>query len=355
MGDLRLDGVSKRFGAKTAVDDLTIEVRDGEFFAILGPSGCGKTTALRRVAGFVEPDRGRILFGKREVTGLAPERRDAAMVFQNYALFPHLDVGENVAFGLRARRLDPARIRERVTRALALVELDGYERRDVGELSGGEQQRVALARAIVVEPSILLLDEPMSNLDPVLREGTRRDLRELQRRLGITTLYVTHDQQEALEMADRVAVIEHGRLVQVGTPRELYDRPATEFAATFVGRANLLAATVRATGAGEAVLELLGGRTVRARGDGLRCGESVRVAVRPESLLLDEQGEGLERIAEGDVRAVVFQGPTLELTVAVEGGGELRVLVLNRGAAPQAPGRRVRLAAPRDRLVVLGS
>jgi ABC-type Fe3+/spermidine/putrescine transport system ATPase subunit len=218
------------------VRDFSCEIAEGECFALLGPSGCGKTTTLRLIAGLDAPDRGHVYFGDREVTALAPEKRNAAMVFQSYALFPHLNVFENVAFGLRARRLPRAEVAPRVAEALGYVQLDGMDRRRVNELSGGQQQRVALARALAVRPDILLLDEPLSNLDAELRHATRAQLKQLQRRLRITTIYVTHDQEEALDLADRIAIFQAGVCQQIGRPTDLLERPATPFVAQFFAR-----------------------------------------------------------------------------------------------------------------------
>src|ERR1700674_5371804 len=244
---LLLDRLAKTFGdanagARPVLDGLSLAIDRGEVVALLGPSGSGKTTALRLIAGFETPDAdgGRVLVEGQDVSGLPPARRNFGMVFQHYALFPHLTVGENVAFGLEGRSLSRGQVRSRVAAALALVDLPDYERRRVGEISGGQQQRVALARALAPEPRVLLLDEPLSNLDPGLRERTRRELRRAIRRVGITTLLVTHEQEEAFYLGDRVAVLEGGVLHQAGTPEELYDRPATRLVATFVGRASVL-------------------------------------------------------------------------------------------------------------------
>jgi len=248
---VRLDGVSKRFDAAVAADGITLAVERGEVLALLGPSGSGKTTLLRLLAGFEQPDAGRMIIDGADVGGLSPARRRCGMVFQHYALFPHLDVGENVAFGLRERRRQGGRVavERQVAAVLALVDLAGFERRRVQELSGGQQQRVALARALAPEPRVLLLDEPLSNLDPALRERTRRELRQLIKRVGITTLFVTHEQEEAFDLGDRVAVLAAGRLEQVGAPEDLYERPASLFVATFVGGANVFrGAAARALG-----------------------------------------------------------------------------------------------------------
>ncbi len=236
MSSVRLEHVSKVYGAGGGVRDFSVEIADGEFFAFLGQSGCGKTTTLRVVAGLEQPDSGRVYFDGRDVTDLPPEKRDAAMVFQNYALFSHLSVGENVAFGLKARKVGREETAFRVGEALEMVQLGGYAKRAVTELSGGQQQRVALARAIAVQPKILLLDEPLSNLDAELRYATRRQLAELQQRLKITAIYVTHDQEEALELAHRIAIMRSGVVEQIGTPDDVLDRPATPFIESFLER-----------------------------------------------------------------------------------------------------------------------
>ena len=256
MPFLVLDRLDKRFGDLTVLDSVSLDVEDGEVLALLGPSGSGKTTLLRLLAGFETPDGGAIRLAGKDVAPLPPARRRFGMVFQHYALFPHLTVGENVAFGLEAggadgQKLERTEIAHRVTEALALVDLAGFEGRRPGEISGGQQQRVALARALATEPRVLLLDEPLSNLDPSLRERTRRELAAAVRRVGITTVLVTHEQEEAFDLGDRVAVLHRGRLDQVGTPEELYEQPATRFVATFVGRAAVLPGRVGAMAAGE--------------------------------------------------------------------------------------------------------
>ncbi|MGQ0703029.1 MAG: ABC transporter ATP-binding protein [Gemmatimonadales bacterium] len=237
---LSLQSLTKRFGPVTALEGVSLDIPRGDLLAVLGPSGSGKTTALRLLAGFETPDQGRILLDRSDVTALPPAARRFGMVFQHYALFPHLDVGENVGFGLESQRVPQAERVRRVRAALELVELEGLERRRVGALSGGQQQRVALARALAPEPRVLLLDEPLSNLDPALRERTRRELRALIRRIGITTILVTHEQEEAFDLADHVALLHQGRLEQVGTPETLYQTPATPFTAGFIGRSSVL-------------------------------------------------------------------------------------------------------------------
>ncbi len=283
---LRLEGLTKRFGDRVAVDDLTVAVARGSVLALLGPSGSGKTTTLRLLAGFERPDRGRIVVAGADLTARPPAERRFGMVFQHYALFPHLTVGENVAFGVGRPEGEGDR-RHRVAEMLELVDLAGFEDRQVSELSGGQQQRVAVARALAPHPQILLLDEPLSNLDPGLRERTRRELRSVLRRVGITTVLVTHEQEEAFALGDRVAVLQEGRLEQVGSPFELYERPRTRFVATFVGRASVLSGVV--AGAGR----------VRVAGDvewpadtpdGLASGAAVSVVVRPEALRFADRG-----------------------------------------------------------------
>jgi iron(III) transport system ATP-binding protein len=262
---LTIEQLSKRFGETAAVSSVSLQVGQGEFLTLLGPSGCGKTTTLRLIAGFETPDAGRIVLGGRDITTLPPQRRDIGMVFQNYALFPHLNVHENVAFGLKARGVARGDIAERVDRALELVDLGGYGRRRVQQLSGGQQQRVALARALAPEPPVLLLDEPLSNLDAALRERTRYELRLLLERLRITTVFVTHDQEEAFALSDRIALMNASRLEQLGTPEALYAEPSSAFAASFLGRANFLPARVELLDEPFVLCRLAGGALWRAR------------------------------------------------------------------------------------------
>ncbi|WP_255151606.1 ABC transporter ATP-binding protein [Halorarius halobius] len=277
MSSLSLAGVTKRYGATTALTDVRLDIEDGEFFTLVGPSGCGKTTTLRTVAGFEDPTEGTVRFGDEDVAGLPPEDRDVGIVFQQYSLFPHMTVEENVAYGLRfTDREDGARVAE----LLDLVGLAGMRDRDPGELSGGQQQRVALARALAPSPDVLLLDEPMSALDARLRERLRREVRRIQRETGVTTLYVTHDQAEALAVSDRVAVMSEGRVEQVGTPREVYREPATRFVAEFVGENNVFDGTA----AGDGVE--VGDATFAVEGD-TPSGEAVTLCVRPESMRVD--------------------------------------------------------------------
>ena len=301
--EIRLSGISATFrherrGDITAVKNLDLEVRPGEFLTLLGSSGCGKTTTLRMVAGFQKPSSGRILFGGEDVTDLAANARDIGFVFQNYALFPHLSVFENVAYGLRVRGRNDDVIGKSVGDVLALVGLTGYEQQFSGQLSGGEQQRVALARAIVIRPRVLLFDEPLSNLDAKLRVQMRQEIRDLQRRLAITTIYVTHDQEEAMAISDRIAIMNSGLIAQIGTAEQLYQRPVSQFVAGFLGRANLLRAVVVAAEAGKTTLEILGHRWEIASESPVAAGHSVDAVIRPEALALAKEGANLNGVVE---------------------------------------------------------
>src|SRR5882672_9273823 len=291
VAGIQIERVTKRFGDVTAVRDLSLEIRDREFVTLLGPSGCGKTTLLRLIAGFMTPNEGSIRVGARTLSTPAavvpPERRGMGMVFQNYAVWPHKTVYQNVAFGLEVRKVTKAEVRERVARVLELVTLAGLETRYPAQLSGGQQQRVALARSLIVEPSILLLDEPLSNLDAKLRERMRTELKELQRRTGITFVYVTHDQAEALALSDHVAVMSGGRLQQYGTPFEVYAHPANRMVADFMGLVNLVPGRIRDMKNGVANVELTPDLTVGIPNvDSLAVGERVDVAIRPENIRL---------------------------------------------------------------------
>jgi len=318
-----LDHITKTFvhrvkGRITAVDDVHLDVQPGELLTLLGPSGCGKTTTLRMVAGFEKPTKGRILFGKEDVTGLMVNQRNLGFVFQNYALFPHLSIYENVAYGLRVQGLRAAEIERAVKEVLQMVGLEGYEHQFPNQLSGGEQQRVALARAIVVRPQVLLFDEPLSNLDAKLRVHTRSEIRNLQKTLRITSIYVTHDQEEAMAISDRIAVMNHGRIVQVGSAEALYYRPQTDFVAKFIGKINSLPATVQ-SGEGDAVLMTLFNHayTVSCDGREVFAGDRINVFIRPE--LVELTGDP----AKGDFPAVVrertFLGEKVEYVLEVEG------------------------------------
>jgi spermidine/putrescine transport system ATP-binding protein len=349
---VELIGVERDFGIMRAVQDVSLTIGRGEFFSLLGPSGCGKTTTLRVIGGFEAPTRGKVRIGGVDVTGTPANKRPTNMVFQQLALFPHLTVFENVAFGLRLRRAAGAEIRRRVHDALALVNLQGFDDRPATQLSGGQQQRVALARALVNEPAVLLLDEPLAALDLKLRVQMQGELKALQRRLGMTFIFVTHDQNEAFAMSDRIALMNAGRLEQVGPPRELYERPASRFAALFMGETNLIEGRVSADGG-----MIADGTDVRfdIRANGRAAGSQIAVSLRPEHLEICPRDPAAGRVA-GTVTSTVFQGPLIRLSIAVAKTLRLQALVVNAGAAATiAAGDAVGLRWSDDHLAVLQS
>jgi iron(III) transport system ATP-binding protein len=319
-----LKSISKKFDRTTAVADVSLDVERGEFFGLLGPSGCGKTTTLRMIAGLEKPDTGSIEFDGKDITDLPAERRGFGMVFQNYALFPHLNVFENVAFGLRARKRPTAEIRERVGSALGLVQLPGYEKRRVDELSGGQQQRVAIARAIAIEPALLLFDEPLSNLDVSLREATRSELRELVARLGLTAVYVTHDQEEAFALCDRISVMAGGRILQTGRPRDLYEHPGQLTVARFLGRNNLIK-VMRLTSSKEGLGEfktLAGGHVIRMPVEHQELAplnQPCLLAIRPEHIQISGGTVNAENALPAQVTEIDFAGPTSTVKLNANG------------------------------------
>jgi iron(III) transport system ATP-binding protein len=304
-------------GEVTAVDNVSLTIEKGEFVTLLGPSGCGKTTTLRLIAGFEVPTRGHILLDGRSLDDVPPNRRNMAMVFQSYALFPHLTVFENIAYGLKLRKLSPDAIRRKIAEVLRLTELTGLEQRAPNQLSGGQQQRVALARALVMEPKVLLFDEPLSNLDAKLREQMRAEIRRIQQTLGITSVYVTHDQAEAMTLSDRIVVMHQGRMVQVGTADEIYRRPASAFVADFIGKANFLPAhVVGVSPGGRLDLEVLGRILSLPLPDNTpHVGERTTLLVRPEASLIERSGDGYP----GRVRRTSYLGPVVEYEVDVAG------------------------------------
>jgi len=337
---VELRGISKRFGGILAVDRVTLQIYRGEFFSLLGPSGCGKTTTLRIIAGFEHPDSGELLINGSPATHTPPQERDVNLVFQNYALFPHLTVEQNVAFGLEMQKLPRAQIRERVGRALELVRLSGLGSRFPHQLSGGQQQRVALARAIVTEPSVLLLDEPLGALDLKLRQEMQLELKRLQRELKITFLYVTHDQDEALKMSDRLAVMHHGRVLQIGTPQEIYERPATRFVAAFIGESNLLEGQVVHTAGRRAVVQI-GPLTTNVLSDSpLQLHQRVTLALRPERIQLCFPNEG-HGIWTGLVEELLYAGKETRYRVRVS--PEITLTVISPGTNGITVGERVGL------------
>ncbi|WP_288967687.1 ABC transporter ATP-binding protein [uncultured Microbacterium sp.] len=327
-GAVRIDGVTKRYGAATAVDDLSLDVQPGEFLSLLGPSGCGKTTTLRMIAGFEFPDAGDILISGRSVLNLPPYRREVNTVFQAYALFPHLTVAENVAYGLQQRRVPKAEQRERVSEALDMVQLRAFADRKPTQLSGGQQQRIALSRALINRPSVLLLDEPLAALDRQLREEMQLELKLLQARLGTTFVFVTHDQAEALSMSDRIAVMRAGRIEQLDAPAAIYAEPASAYVASFIGQQNFVHGTVRADG--NAVDTAIGAISGRWGGERVAAGQPAVAAIRPEHIRL-EQGEGAG--VPGRVLGVSHLGETLQVAVRI---GE-DATFLSRMPAPTAP------------------
>ena len=342
---ITLDGVSKRFGSHVAVHELSLSIGDGEFFSLLGPSGCGKTTTLRMIAGFEQPDTGRLLLYGEDVTALAPNKRRVNMVFQQYALFPHMSIYDNVAFGLRVKHVPRDEHRDRILAILRVVELEGLERRKPRQLSGGQQQRVALARALVNRPAALLLDEPLGALDVKLRKQMQLELKRIQVELGTTFVYVTHDQEEALAMSDRIAVMNGGRIDQIGTPREIYEHPTTPFVADFIGSLNALDFRVDELVGDLAVMRLgADDRLVVPVGAGTRTGESLRVAVRPERVQIGpaesappDRGSRLV----GTVTEIVYLGMYTQFHIRTEAGRVVSHRLADDVVAPIESGSRV--------------
>jgi spermidine/putrescine transport system ATP-binding protein len=360
--DVRLERVTKRFGDALAVDDLSLDVAEGEFFSLLGPSGCGKTTTLRMIGGFEDPTLGTIYLGGRDVTDLPAYKRDVNTVFQSYALFPHLDVFENVAFGLKRRKVAKEQIRERVDDALRLVQMTGFEQRKPGQMSGGQQQRVALARALVNHPKVLLLDEPLGALDLKLRKQMQLELKRIQREVGITFIYVTHDQEEAMTMSDRLAVMRNGAIEQIGGPEEVYEQPQTMFVAGFLGASNLLAGEISGPQNGRTKIQTSGGDVVVADSDRVPAGvgPAVRVGVRPEKIsIVTEDGTAPSdrNHVTGVIRMATYIGVNYQYEVEGPGGQMMRVYVQNLGAAGSHPsaGDKVRLEWLPEHTFVVGT
>ena len=356
MVGVKFDHVTKHLGQSRAVDGLSLEIKPGELFFLLGPSGCGKTTALRLVAGFYMPDEGRIIFNERDQSRVPPHKRNTGMVFQNYALWPHMDVWNNVAYGLKMRRVAEEEKKKRVARALETVQMEAYAARLPNQLSGGQQQRVALARALVVEPDVVLLDEPLSNLDAKLRLEMRAQIKDIHRKIGRTMIYVTHDQAEALSMADRIAVMRHGCIVQVGTPRELYTRAESVFVAEFIGGTNLLPGTLEEPGDILAVRTPVG--LIRALNGvkGIGRGDMVFCSVRPESMRLrPADGSTSDQLNEltGEVQSIMYLGESEQYTLRLDDGTFVRAVEFNPTAKRADVGDRAALQVHARDVIVL--
>jgi spermidine/putrescine transport system ATP-binding protein len=346
-GSIELSGLTKRF-SEIAVDNIDLHVASGEFFSLLGPSGCGKTTTLRLIAGFEQPTSGQILLDGVDVSGVPPHRRNVNTVFQSYALFPFLDVFDNVAFGLRHRKLARADVKRRVSESLELVQMTSFAKRRPGQLSGGQQQRIALARALVLNPAVLLLDEPLGALDAKLRRSLKVELKALQERVGITFLYVTHDQEEALTMSDRLAVMNAGKIVQIGTPRQVYEEPADTYVADFLGAANLMEVEVISAGAlriGD--FALAAHRCEASEG-------SAHAVIRPERVRIEEHGSAGDNRVPAMVERVVFLGASTQVMLRLAPGVPLQALLQNDGEHPDlTQGTPVHVHLPPDSLRVL--
>ena len=355
MAGVTISGVTKRFGDFTALHALDLAIREGEFLTLLGPSGCGKTTTLRLVAGFIQPTSGTIYLGDDDVTGVAPQHRRIGMVFQDYALFPHMTVRENIAFGLEERRYEKHRIAERVDELLELIRLPDMGDRYPAEVSGGQRQRIAVARAVAYPPRVLLMDEPLGALDLKLREAMQIEIRRIQRELEITTIYVTHDQTEAMNMSDRIVVMNEGVIEQLGTAEAIYRRPASRFVADFVGQINLLPGRVVGEEGGRVVVDAAGARIRAAKQDGVRAGAEVSIGIRPELFKAVDADEAGMNALQGRITGRTFAGNLLRVYVDIDDGRDGRRVVLE--ARPQDPlgedGSAIRLGWSPDDTIVL--
>ncbi len=350
--NILLKDVVKRFGTLEAVSQISLEIRDGELFTLLGPSGCGKTTLLRLIGGFHKPDGGEIYFGDRPVAPIPPYERNIGMVFQNYALWPHMTIFDNVAYGLKLRKFAREDISSKVSRALHLVNLSGLEKRYPGQLSGGQQQRVALARALVLNPDVLLLDEPLSNLDAKIRIQVRAEIRKLQRELGITTIYVTHDQEEALTLSDRIAVIDHGKMQQLGSPRALYAKPENPFVADFIGINNLIPGEVREILDGEKMkVQTEVGMIICTIEHPFKPGDRCMVTIRPETASITQEGVGEKgtNLLTGTVNFASYIGNTIRYDLEMQNGKIFKVDIQNPWYHQILPqGEKVNISIPQQ-------
>jgi spermidine/putrescine transport system ATP-binding protein len=352
-GRVELVDLAKRFGDVIAVDGISLDIRGGEFFSLLGPSGCGKTTTLRMIGGFERPDRGRILLDGRDMAQTPPHRRPVNTVFQNYALFPHLNVKDNVAFGLRFKDVPKDRVRKQVATVLSLVRLEGFEERRPTQLSGGQQQRVALARALILNPDVLLLDEPLGSLDAKLRKALQLELKAIQEEIGVTFVYVTHDQEEAMTMSDRIAVMSEGHVVQVGAPQEVYEEPATAYVADFLGVSNLMDAEARGREDGGCRVALGDIEVVASTGD-LDASGPAKVVIRPERVRIEERDAAGPNRIPAMVDRTVYVGSTMQVMARLPGGQVVQAMIPNLGDAHAYPqGTAVSLFLPPHDLRVL--
>lgn len=329
MTTLTIDHINKSYGSLHILHNIKLDIAEGEFISLLGPSGCGKTTTLRCIAGFEQPDNGRILFGARDMTFAMPEQRDLGMVFQSYALFPHMTVYENLCFGLDVRKVSASECKRRIAETLQTVKLEGYEARYPRELSGGQQQRVALARALVIEPSVLLLDEPLANLDASLRDSMRFFIRDLQQRVGITTIYVTHDQGEAMVMSDRIVVMNKGVVTQFAEPREIYERPSSLSVASFIGQSNTVDGQVINKTAENYTVSTQYGEITAAGPDGFKKNDPVKIMIRPENINISGLGDNT---LQGKVTKSVYQGDCCRITIQLMDGNEITTSVSTRSS-----------------------
>lgn len=353
MAAITIDHVVKKFGDVRAVDEVSLQIKKGELFFMLGPSGCGKTTLLRMIAGFYFPDGGRILFDDRDVSLVPPHERNTGMVFQNYALWPHMKVWENLAFGLEMHKIPESERRDRVERALGMIQMAEYSERLPTQLSGGQQQRIALARALVLEPDVVLLDEPLSNLDAKMRLEMREQIKRLHEQFDMTMVYVTHDQSEALSMADRMAIMKQGRLSQLGTPRGIYHRPSSQFVADFIGETNLIQGRVKEINGYITVETAVGIITAGEAPKEVTVGDAVCCSIRPERLDVLHEGETRETTIESEVLQVFFLGNHEQYYLKLPDGTEVKSIEFQSDAPKAIPGATVRVGCDPEDVVVL--
>jgi len=349
---VQLNHITKAFDTTLAVNDISLTIESGELFFLLGPSGCGKSTLLRVIAGFYKPDTGRLLFGEREMNNVPPHQRNTGMVFQNYALWPHMTVAENIEYGLRLRKLSNSTREEKIASVLEMVQMTEYRDRPVNTLSGGQQQRIALARALVIEPSVLLLDEPLSNLDAALRQNLRDEIKNIHSRTKITTIYVTHDQVEAISMADRIAIMNDGVFVQVGTPREIYQQPANPFVASFVGETNFISGNIKENVDGNVTIDTPIGVLHSERGSyNFTPGEEVSCSIRPETIQLNGNTSSNQLTAKVDT--VTYLGSVEEYALSISDTLKLKAIIHNPDTETKKPGDTIKISISPDAIVPL--